>query len=77
VEVAVDRFRFGVSAKVRVVLDFAKTRAVDARFLGLLLMLRKQQKAQGKDLELTGISPRMERIFRRNEVGFLLSKSKS
>jgi N-acetylglucosaminyldiphosphoundecaprenol N-acetyl-beta-D-mannosaminyltransferase len=77
VEVAIDRFRFAVSAKVRVVLDFAKTRAVDARFLGLLLMLRKQLKAEGRDLELTGISPRMERIFRRNEVGFLLSKSKS
>jgi N-acetylglucosaminyldiphosphoundecaprenol N-acetyl-beta-D-mannosaminyltransferase len=46
---------------------------VDARFLGLLLMLRKRLKEQGKRLTFTCLSPRLEKLFNLNGAGFLLS----
>ena len=69
---AISCFREAVTAAKQVTLDFSDVRAVDARFLGLLLMLRKQLKAQGTSLKFIGLSSAMERIFRLNGVGFLL-----
>jgi len=61
----------------QIVIDFSETCVVDARFLGLLLMLRKQLKARNTVLRFTGISRRLERMFRLNGCGYLLSvKSK-
>jgi len=54
------------------VIDFSETCAVDARFLGLLLMLRKQLKARNTVLRFTAISRRLERMFRLNGCGYLL-----
>ena len=56
----------------RVVINFTDTRLIDARFLGLLLMLNKILKKQQLHLTLTGISPRIARIFRLHGFGFLL-----
>jgi len=56
-----------------VTLDLARLSAVDAGFLGLLLMLRKQLQAQGARRELTGASKRLERMFRFHGIEFLLS----
>ena len=69
---AVPYFHDAVAAAKHVVINFAETRLIDARFLGLLLMLNKQLTRQGLHLEFTDVSPRIERIFRLNGFGFLL-----
>jgi N-acetylglucosaminyldiphosphoundecaprenol N-acetyl-beta-D-mannosaminyltransferase len=56
-----------------VVIDLSNSRAIDARFFGLLLMLRKRLKGQGAQLTFVGLAPAMKRMFRLNELGFLLS----
>jgi N-acetylglucosaminyldiphosphoundecaprenol N-acetyl-beta-D-mannosaminyltransferase len=60
-----------------VVFNLSGTRVIDARFFGLLLMLRKRLKGQGATLIFVGVSPAMERLFRLNELGFLLSRERS
>lgn len=57
-----------------IVIDFSHTRTVDARFLGLLLMLSKTQKGSGATAIFTGLSPELKNLFRLNGVGFLLSE---
>jgi N-acetylglucosaminyldiphosphoundecaprenol N-acetyl-beta-D-mannosaminyltransferase len=59
-------------AKKPIVIDLSRTLAVDARFLGLLLMVRKQLKAYGADLELLGVSPKLRRAFRLNGAEYLV-----
>jgi len=66
-------FRDALVTKKRVVIDFSDTRDIDARFLGLILMTRKKLKSNGLRLILTGLSPRLERMFRLYCLGFLLS----
>jgi N-acetylglucosaminyldiphosphoundecaprenol N-acetyl-beta-D-mannosaminyltransferase len=73
VERAIACFREALIAKTNIVIDFSQTHAVDARFLGLLLMLRKQLKAQGRKLEITSPSNSLARMFRLNGVDNLLS----
>jgi N-acetylglucosaminyldiphosphoundecaprenol N-acetyl-beta-D-mannosaminyltransferase len=55
-----------------VVVNFTNTRQIDARFLGLILMLDKYLKKQGNQLRLSGTSPRIEKLFRLNGFEFLL-----
>ena len=69
---AISCFREAVTAGKQVTVDFSDVRAVDARFLGLLLMFRKQLKGQGASLNFIGLSSSMQRIFRLNGLGFLL-----
>jgi N-acetylglucosaminyldiphosphoundecaprenol N-acetyl-beta-D-mannosaminyltransferase len=59
-----------------VVIDLCLARAVDSRFLGFLMMLRKCLQGQGRTLEIVGVSPAMRRLFRLNEVDFLLNHRK-
>ena len=47
-------------------IDFSKTCAVDARFLGLLLMLRKKLKGRGANPIVTGLSPELKSLFHLN-----------
>jgi N-acetylglucosaminyldiphosphoundecaprenol N-acetyl-beta-D-mannosaminyltransferase len=54
-------------------IDLSALHDIDARFLGLLLMLRKTLKGHGRDLVLTGLSPGLARVFRLNGVKYLLS----
>jgi N-acetylglucosaminyldiphosphoundecaprenol N-acetyl-beta-D-mannosaminyltransferase len=56
-----------------VVVDIAGLSAVDARFLGLCLMLRKRLNAQGTRLAFRGASPTLSKLFRLHGVGFLLT----
>jgi N-acetylglucosaminyldiphosphoundecaprenol N-acetyl-beta-D-mannosaminyltransferase len=46
-----------------ITLDFSNIRAIDARFLGLLLMLKKKLKANGAVPKFVGVSPLLEKIF--------------
>jgi N-acetylglucosaminyldiphosphoundecaprenol N-acetyl-beta-D-mannosaminyltransferase len=70
---AVSCFQDAAAAAKHIVINFTNTRLIDARFLGLLLMLSKQLKKQQLQLSFTGVSPRITRIFRLNGFGFLLS----
>jgi N-acetylglucosaminyldiphosphoundecaprenol N-acetyl-beta-D-mannosaminyltransferase len=77
VDRVVTAFREAIATKKSIVIDFSNTRAVDARFLGLLLMLRKKVQGGGADPTYTGLSRKLERMFRLNGLGFLLSANKS
>jgi N-acetylglucosaminyldiphosphoundecaprenol N-acetyl-beta-D-mannosaminyltransferase len=73
VETAISCFREVLATKQKIiVVDVSATRVIDARFFGLLLMLRKQLKRRGATLIFTGVSHQIERMFRLNELGFLL-----
>jgi N-acetylglucosaminyldiphosphoundecaprenol N-acetyl-beta-D-mannosaminyltransferase len=72
VDEVISHFRDAVTSNKQVVIDFSATRAVDARFLGLLLMLRKQLTARNAVPRFIGISRRLERMFLRFGLGYLL-----
>ena len=78
---AIEQFASKASARLEetltapcknVVIDLSAVRAIDARFFGLLLMLRKRLKSQGCGLQFVGASLAIKRLFRLNEVQFLL-----
>ena len=71
VDKAIPAFREAIAAKKRITLDFSNTRTIDARFLGLLLMLKKTLKTTGATLVFVGLSPGLERIFRLNRLDFI------
>ena len=52
-------FRDAIATKKQIMINFSDTRAIDARFLGLLLMLRKKLKSSGASLVLIGPFPRI------------------
>jgi len=70
---AVSCLQDAVAAAKDVVINFANTELIDARFLGLLLMVSKRLKEQQLNLKFTQVSPRISRLFRLNGFGFLLS----
>jgi len=63
VDKAIPAFREATATKKQITLDFSNVRAIDARFLGLLLMLKKKLKADGAVPRFAGVSPLLERIF--------------
>jgi N-acetylglucosaminyldiphosphoundecaprenol N-acetyl-beta-D-mannosaminyltransferase len=74
VEHAIVRMRETLTAGTRaIVIDLSGTRVIDWRFFGLLLMLRKQVKGHGRKLTFVGVAPAIRRMFRLNELDFLLS----
>ena len=46
---------------------------IDARFFGLLIMLRKELKSRGAKLSFTGVTRATKRNFRLSELEYLLS----
>jgi N-acetylglucosaminyldiphosphoundecaprenol N-acetyl-beta-D-mannosaminyltransferase len=60
-----------------IAVDISETRSIDPRFFGLLLMLRKQLKRDGKILKFIGASKKTLRIFRLNGFEFLLEPDAS
>jgi N-acetylglucosaminyldiphosphoundecaprenol N-acetyl-beta-D-mannosaminyltransferase len=70
-------FRAAIAVKKRIMIDFSDTRAIDARFLGLLLMMRKTLKDDAAGPVLIGLSPELRRVFRLNGLEFLLSADKA
>jgi N-acetylglucosaminyldiphosphoundecaprenol N-acetyl-beta-D-mannosaminyltransferase len=66
VDKAIRAFRTAVATKKRITLDFSNTCTIDARFLGLLLMLKKKLKSTGATITFVGLSPGLQRIFRLN-----------
>jgi N-acetylglucosaminyldiphosphoundecaprenol N-acetyl-beta-D-mannosaminyltransferase len=69
---AVARFREALGKQKEIIVDLSQTQAIDARFFGLLLMLRKELISRGSTLQFAGIAPALEKQFRLNGVGYLL-----
>jgi N-acetylglucosaminyldiphosphoundecaprenol N-acetyl-beta-D-mannosaminyltransferase len=63
VDKAIPAFREVTASGKQITLDFSNIRAIDARFLGLLLMLKKKLKADGAAPKFIGVSPLLEKIF--------------
>ena len=66
-------FQEALTGNQNITIDLSNTRLIDARFLGLLLMLRKELRSRGARLIFTGVSGTIERAFQLSEVEFLLS----
>ena len=69
---ALPYFQDAAAAAKDIVINFTDTRLIDARFLGLLLMLNKQLKRRQRRLSLTGFSPRTGENISPHGFGFLL-----
>jgi N-acetylglucosaminyldiphosphoundecaprenol N-acetyl-beta-D-mannosaminyltransferase len=69
---AVPVFREAIIKSSELTIDVSAVRVIDARFFGLLLMVRKQLIERGGRLQFVGVSRRIERAFRMNRFGFLL-----
>jgi N-acetylglucosaminyldiphosphoundecaprenol N-acetyl-beta-D-mannosaminyltransferase len=75
VKQAISSFVHVVTSNPRTVtIDVSKVRTVDARFLGLLLVLWKLLRVQDVPLQMTGASRRLRTLFRLQGVGYLLSR---
>ena len=73
IDVATGHFRDALAKEeVQIVVDLEDVTAVDQRFLGLLLMMRKSCDRVGSILKVIGASRSVERCFRLNEADFLL-----
>ena len=76
IEKMIPVFQEAILTRKQVIVDASKTCAIDSRFLGLLLMVSKKLKATRAGPIVVGLSPRLEHIFRINDLGFLLPKSR-
>ena len=72
IDMAIADFRAALDARKPIVIDLSGVSAVDSRFLGLLIMLRKQAVLQGCALRFVNPSPRVRKKFRRSSFEFLL-----
>jgi N-acetylglucosaminyldiphosphoundecaprenol N-acetyl-beta-D-mannosaminyltransferase len=66
-------FRVVTSNPRAVTIDVANVSVVDARFLGLLLILWKLLRVANVPFTMTGASRRLRTLFRLQGVGYLLS----
>jgi N-acetylglucosaminyldiphosphoundecaprenol N-acetyl-beta-D-mannosaminyltransferase len=69
---AVPHFQEVLTHYENVIIDLSETNQIDARFLGLLFMLRKELKSRGAKLKFIAASRTVERVFRLNALDFLL-----
>jgi N-acetylglucosaminyldiphosphoundecaprenol N-acetyl-beta-D-mannosaminyltransferase len=69
---AISTFENALTYEKDIVIDLSNVRVIDARFLGLFLMLRKELKSRDAKLILAGVSGSMKRIFYFNALEFLL-----
>jgi N-acetylglucosaminyldiphosphoundecaprenol N-acetyl-beta-D-mannosaminyltransferase len=70
---AISCFEDALACHKNIVLELDELQFIDARFLGLLLMLRKELKIRKAKLSFTGVPSSISRIFRLNELDFLLA----
>jgi N-acetylglucosaminyldiphosphoundecaprenol N-acetyl-beta-D-mannosaminyltransferase len=74
---AIPLFRGALAAKKAIRIDLSGACAIDARFLGLCMMLKKLAMKQGTDLQFIGASSPLRRSFRLHGVDYLLSSNQS
>ena len=65
-------FREALTERKDIIVDLANIYSIDARFLGLLLMLRKELASRGQSLKFAKMPRGIKRIFRLHELTFLL-----
>jgi N-acetylglucosaminyldiphosphoundecaprenol N-acetyl-beta-D-mannosaminyltransferase len=65
-------FKEAIATKKDVVIDFSETYAIDARFLGLLLMVIKTLKPYRGSPRFIGLSGALDKVFRLNGLGLFL-----
>jgi N-acetylglucosaminyldiphosphoundecaprenol N-acetyl-beta-D-mannosaminyltransferase len=70
---ATEAFREAFTTGKQMVIDLSNTQGADARFFGLLLMVRKQLKERGNTPNFAGVSSGLRRQFWLNGVYFLLA----
>jgi N-acetylglucosaminyldiphosphoundecaprenol N-acetyl-beta-D-mannosaminyltransferase len=71
---AIVAFRQAAAPPLKVIIDFSGVKAIDARFIGALLMLRKQLFGRGQSLEFVGVPQNIQSIFRLSGFEYLLSR---
>jgi N-acetylglucosaminyldiphosphoundecaprenol N-acetyl-beta-D-mannosaminyltransferase len=64
VDNAILAFREAIATKKKVTIDFSRTCTIDARFLGLLLMVEKSLYNIGAAPVFVGLSSRLQKLFR-------------
>ena len=74
---AIALFRGALALQRPISVDLSRTAAIDSRFFGLFLMLRKRLKTMGASLQFVGVSASLERQFRLHGVGYLLSPGRN
>lgn len=63
----------GLAADLPIRLDLSRTSYVDGRFFGVLLLLSRELSRRGRSLEVSGVSPHLDGLFRLNRFEFLLA----
>jgi N-acetylglucosaminyldiphosphoundecaprenol N-acetyl-beta-D-mannosaminyltransferase len=76
VDKAIAAFKIAIATNKRITLDFSNTRTIDARFLGLLLMLKKKLNNTGAGATFVGLSPALEKIFRLSKLDYVLPEAR-
>ena len=74
---AIAAFREALETDRPICINLSNTWPIDARFLGLLLMLRKLAKRRNLSVSLVGASFRLRKLFRLNGAEFLLTMDRS
>jgi N-acetylglucosaminyldiphosphoundecaprenol N-acetyl-beta-D-mannosaminyltransferase len=72
---AIACFQRAMDSNCQIVVDLSKTKMIDPRFFGLLLMVRKDLAKSGRSLRFKGQSKRIARLFQLNQFAFLLNAS--
>ena len=72
IDTAIAEFRQSLKTKTNIVIDLSRMSTIDARFFGLLLMVRKQILNQGGRLSFLAATRGIVRLFQMNGFGFLL-----
>jgi N-acetylglucosaminyldiphosphoundecaprenol N-acetyl-beta-D-mannosaminyltransferase len=67
---AIFAFREAIATGKQIAIDFSKTRTIDARFLGLLLMLKKTLKNNGAAPIFMSLSGELKKMFLLNRFDF-------
>lgn len=70
---AIPFFQEAISSRRDVTIDLSNVHQIDARFLGLMLMLRKELGNRGAKLKFATVPRSIRRIFYLSELEFLLS----
>jgi N-acetylglucosaminyldiphosphoundecaprenol N-acetyl-beta-D-mannosaminyltransferase len=70
---AISCFEAALTSNRDIIIDLSNTRLIDARFFGLLLMVRKELRSRRAKLLFTGVPQAIKRLFRLNELEYLLS----
>lgn len=64
-----------LAANRDIIIDLSGTRAIDARFFGMFMMLHKEATSRNAKLLFTGVTPTIKRLFRLNELSHLLTST--